>query len=247
MNQLLDFSQLENFLRISPKEPENTVISIPAVDLLKKENVRFVLDTYGATVKAIGDLLPASFLGVMMSNICLTQFVFNVKDHVFLDLSPENMIFYLENKGTYHQFGFTINKVFYRDIPFENEEDFMIEQWIHLIEEHILPLLNSITSTARIKNSLIFNQFGSQFSYAQNMLATHFTDESILNRLDVYSEILIEKLSPEVFGVRKNPFKHTPCFIESPSNPDEKWMVRSGCCWWDKRENGVKCVVCPRN
>lgn len=247
MTQILDFTQVENLLRISPKEPETAILSMPAVDLLQQENVRLVLNTYGETVKAIGDLLPASFLGVTLCNFCLTQFVFNVKDHIFLDLSPENLVFYLENKGTYHQFGYQLTNTVFRDIPYENEEEFLLENWEEFITEQILPLLNSITTTARIKNSLVFNQFGSQFSYAQNMIATSFTDEEILKRLDIYSEILTEKLSPDTFGVRKNPFKHTPCFIENPSNKEEKWMVRSGCCWWDKRENGEKCVVCPRH
>lgn len=246
MTQQLDFTQFENILRISPKEPENAVISMPAYHLLQEEHVRTILHTYGQTVKAIGDLLPASFLGVMMSNICLTQFTFNVKDHVFLDLSPENLVFYLEDKGTYHQFGFTLTNLVYQDIPSDNEEEFMIKNWTHFINKSILPTLHSITSTAKIKNSLIFNQFGSPFSYTQNMIATNFDDEIIQERLKVYSEILTEKLSPEVFRVRKNPFRHSPCFMDNPSNPEEKWMIRSGCCWWDKREDGTKCVVCPR-
>lgn len=245
MQQQLDFTQIESLLRVSPKEPDKPIISMPVVDLLQEENVRIVLDTYGKTVKAIGDLLPASFLGVMMSNICLIQFVFNVKDNLFLDLSPENMKFYLEDKETYCQFGFTITNVVFEEIP-SDDVDYLINKWTTFIDEQILPLLNSITKTAQIKNSLIFNQFGSPFSTVQNTIATSTTDQIILNRLDTYSEILTEKLSPEVFGVRKNPFKHSPCFIESPNNPDEKWMVRSGCCWWDKREDGVKCVVCPR-
>lgn len=247
MNQLLDFTKVENYLRISPKAPDNVIISMPASDLLKQENVRVVLDTYGKTVKAIGDLLPGSFLGVTLCNFCLTQFVFNVKDHVFLDLSPENLLFYLEDKGTYQQFGYQLTNIVTKEIPLEHEEEFLLENWSTFITEQILPLLNSITNTANIKNSLIFNQFGSQFSYTQNMIATNFADESTLKRLDMYIDILTEKLSPEIFGVRKNPFKHSPCFIESPCNPDEKWMIKSGCCWWDKREDGVKCVVCPRN
>jgi hypothetical protein len=48
------------------------------------------------------------------------------------------------------------------------------------------------------------------------------------------------------FNRKRNPFQHTPGYInDNPYQPDKPLMIRYACCMYYKRECGVNCYYCP--
>ena len=69
---------------------------------------------------------------------------------------------------------------------------------------------------------------------------------AIMERFEHHFRLLSEAVPSEAFQRKRNPFQWQVRYVDNPYQEGERWVMRSGCCQYDRREGGTKCFVCPR-
>lgn len=106
--------------------------------------------------------------------------------------------------------------------------------------------MEAIAAASNLKAEAIWQQFGGQLSFMKEFLLANEKHEEVIGKFLNDSKQLAEYVDPTLFNQRRNPFKHSSRHVENPHNPQEKWLMQSSCCLYDRRENGTKCYTCPR-
>jgi ferric iron reductase protein FhuF len=245
MVKTIDFSVLQSHLRISPDGSEDAVHSIRAAELLKPEAMEELLSRSAPMLKATSRELPASFIGLAFFNICAAKLLLLSQQQALLDLSLDNLVFELIPGAKYPQSSFRLIETRYSGVPQQDREAFVQRELAGFFEQTMNPIVASIAAAASIKTDLIWNQYGGRMIYINNFVQANEPREDV-RALFARDYELLRSLAPEVFGRRRNPFIHQPRYIDSLYEPGKPLMIKSSCCHYDKREEGIKCYSCPR-
>lgn len=247
MTQPFDFSLATSYFHISPEGANNPLEEMPATDFLHNPTrLREMMETAGKPIQAYNLDLPASFFGTSLCNLCLTKLLFLTQYNKRLDLSLGNLTFQIEVHHNYLHLGYKINELLYKDVPSDNEEAFLLEDWQSFITQTITPAVESIAKVANVKSAMIWLQFGGILGMLKDYIYKNEKNDEIIERFNRHAQLLSESLSPSLFHRTKNPFKHNIRYIDNPYQPGEQYVLRSSCCLYDCRINGEKCYVCPR-
>lgn len=92
---------------------------------------------------------------------------------------------------------------------------------------------------------MIWQQFGALLANVKDYVHEHIPVPAMVDSFDLGYRTISEQVPAEAFGLRRNPFVHTPRYVDNPYEPGGQMMMKSSCCMYDKRENGVKCYSCP--
>jgi ferric iron reductase protein FhuF len=248
MPDSMDFSLAEAYFHISPKGVANSVYSVCASDLLQSETTDEVLRQCADLLRALNLHLPVSFVGLTFFNVCATLQLFLAQYNRILDLSLDNLVFQLGLAGDQVHGGFRIVETRWDELPEEGEQrkTVLLNRLTAFYQRTITPVLEAIAARAGVKPDLIWNQFGARMAYLLDYMHDREQREAVRNRFVGDYALLSGELSPSVFNRRKNPFAHTPRYLDSPYQPGEKIMMRSSCCMYYCRIDGEKCYNCPR-
>jgi len=245
MEHKMDFTLVNTYFHISPEGAEHPVFEVPALSLLDRGILPDLLEQGGKMVQAIGPVLPASFLGTSFCNLIATTIIFTAQYNRLLDLTLENMSFQIEPHDDHAHLGYRINELRWTDVPEENREAFLLAHWNEYIPRVVTPAVEIIARSAGAKPDMIWQQFGGQIAMIRDYILEHETSEAMIPRY-VGDFRILKELAADLFGRRRNPFIHTPRYVDNPYEPGAKYMLRSSCCMYDCREGGEKCYVCPK-
>lgn len=240
----LDLTLFEEHFRISTKGSQHPLLSIPAVDLLREDTMKDLLVTGSKLVKGIGLELAVSIIGLSFFGLAATKQVVMSQYNRILDLSLDNLTLQLESHGDYAYVGFKISELKWTDLPTEGREDAIKAEWTRYFSATLNPLIEKAASAAELKSPIIWNQYGARSTYLMDYLKNNLPDGPVKQVIaDDFQ--LLAGMPGETFNSRKNPFDHTPCYLDSPYKAGAQIILRSSCCMYYKRENGTKCYNCP--
>ncbi|WP_028561014.1 hypothetical protein [Paenibacillus pinihumi] len=242
----LDFGIIERFYHISPRGAANPMIELPASLLLDQDKVREVLEKGAALVKATSLELPASFIGSTFFYLCATYIVFMAQENRIPDLTLDNLTFQIEGHNDHFHLGYKINRLEWKDVPDTGREAFVAKEFSRLIQDTVYPGVEAVAASAGVKSAMIWNQFAGQYTFLTKYLKANETREEVLVRLEQDCAVILEQISADEFGRRRHPFVHKPRYIDSPYSPGEQIAIRSSCCMYYCKEDGVKCYSCPK-
>ncbi|WP_173275099.1 (2Fe-2S)-binding protein [Paenibacillus sp. NEAU-GSW1] len=250
MEQLFDFTIVKMYYHVSPEGADHPIYEVAADELFNSAMLQEALRMGGATVQATSLALPASFVGTSLCKLTLIQLLFASQVDRLIDLSPDNLIFQVELHDDHAHLGYKIKELRSVPLPADGEEHrraFLLNHWREYFSSFITPAVEALAEAAELKPDAIWQQFGGQLTYLKDFLTSYLGEGAILDKFIRDSGQLIELLEPELFRRRRNPYQHlNPRYVENPLNPDEKWLMQSSCCLYDRRENGSKCYTCPR-
>ncbi len=246
MEDSLDLSLLKSFFHITLTGEEDAVFSIPAIELLKPEQMDIVIRQSAQLYNALGLDLAASFIGLAFFNLCASHQIILAVNNRFLDLTLANLTFQIQAHGDHAHTCFKINELRWKEPPQDNRYDWLTYEMQTYYKDNIIPILEIVALSAGVKPDLIWNQFGGKMAYGVDYILEHEQREDVRNRVLQDYEFLANQLPPETFGQKKNPFFHKPRYVDSPYVAGKKTMIRSSCCLIYRRENGVKCFSCPQ-
>ncbi|QAY66562.1 (2Fe-2S)-binding protein [Paenibacillus protaetiae] len=246
METPFDFTIVRTYLHVSPEGADDPSFQMEAAQLLESAALEAALRESGNAVQALSHALPASFIGTSLCKLSLIQLWFAVQYDRFIDLSLEHLIYQVEIHGDHAHLGYKIKALHTEPIPAGDPEQFLADKWSAYFAGTVTPAVEAVAKGAGLKAEAIWQQFGGQLTILKNFAKQLVPREPMLHKLEQYSRVLSERLEPELFHVRRNPFRHIPRYVENPLNPEEKWMLQSSCCMYDRRENGSKCYTCPR-
>ncbi|CAM3884245.1 (2Fe-2S)-binding protein [Cohnella lubricantis] len=248
MTSPYDFSLAKYYFHISPEGVDHLIAEMPAAELLGGSRLKDMIQSMGEMVQAFDMTLPASFFGTSLCHLCLVKLQFLAQYNVILDLSLERLTFqvdYEESHGHPH-LGFRINEVATREIPSENGDAAVREDWEAYARDVVTPAVEAVAQTAGMKPEMIWPQFGGLAAMMQDFVQQSKASAETNERFEHHLQLLTESISPEAFHQKRSPFKCKVRYVENFYEPGEKWVMRSACCLYDRREGGEKCYICPR-
>ncbi|NEW05858.1 hypothetical protein GK047_07490 [Paenibacillus sp. SYP-B3998] len=244
----VDFKQLEEKFFLTLYEPYNTVLTMPAFDLIQVENMMRLIDTYSPLIKAGERSTTAAFFCSWFAGVCgaMQNMLFR-GDGVILDLSLWNLSVQLYAGAQYPLFSFKINEVRFIEIPNMDRDAWCKKVLYSFYKEHVRPLIEVLSQLAQISVIPLWGQIiNTLYAQMEEELAEASDEESKKSILYHY-KILTHGVDAGAFGLRKNPFDIKLKFIENPSNPDQKMLVKTACCLAYRLDTGFGyCYSCPR-
>ncbi|QHT62196.1 hypothetical protein GXP70_20895 [Paenibacillus lycopersici] len=248
MTTAYDFTLARTYLHISPEGVDHVLDEMPAAEFGRIERIQEMMAKAGTIVQATDRFLPGSFIGTSLCNLCVTKLMFLATYGKVLDLSLANLSFqidYEEGHGHPH-FGYRIREVLTQDVPAESGDAFIAADWKRFIANDVTPAVEAIATAAGMKPELIWLQFGGIAAMVKEFVDTAEIPAEIKARYDYQFRLLTDAIEAEAFNRKKNPFQWTVRYVDNPYEPGKRWIMRSGCCQYDRRECGTKCFVCPR-
>jgi len=244
----LDFSLAELYFHTSPTGAKHPVFEMPAAQFLDAEQVRHAFEQAGRLVQAHGNDLPASFIGTSMCNLCAIQFIMYAQHGVVLDLTLPNLTFQIEQHDDHAHLGFRIERVRTTEPPADGAYEWLAQYFTAFVEHTVKPSVLAMADAAGLKPQAIWQQFGGIVAYVREYVQTYISVPSVVEAFELAFRAMTEGVPAETFGLRRNPFVHQPRYVDNPydPNPDSRMMMKSSCCFYDKRDNGVKCYSCPK-
>ncbi|MEF3304516.1 (2Fe-2S)-binding protein [Paenibacillus sp. GYB003] len=241
----LDLSLAEKYFHISPSGSDDPVYSTPAADLLRPETMDDLLRRGRDMLNGLGLDIAVSFVGLAFFGIPAAVHTYMWLYGRVLDLSIDNLTVQLERHGDHPHLILNINEVRWSPLPEQGRDDAVVQELTRLFRRTVNPVVEFAAARGGFKPDLIWNQFGARMVTVSDFVIQFAPDEEARQNYRKHLELLVDGLGPEVFNRRKNPYVHEPVYVESPYDPDKKVIVRSSCCMWYRRENGVKCYTCP--
>lgn len=244
MQPSFDISLADKYFHITAGGSEHPVLSVPAEHLLKPDTMKDLLHRGKDMLKGLGLDIAVSFAGLAFFGIPAAVHTFMWQYNHILDLSLGNLTVQLESHDDHAHLVLKINEVRWKPLPETGRDEAIITELADLFRHTVTPVIEAAASCAGFKPDLIWNQFGARMISVHDFIARNAPNEALKEKYR-HDLALLHNLAPDVFHRRKNPYVHTPRYIESPYKPEEKLIVRSSCCMWYRKENGVKCYTCP--
>ncbi|MGO4538950.1 hypothetical protein [Paenibacillus sp. 2TAB19] len=246
MTTELDFSLIKYFFHISPEGAEHPSYSLPAASFYDLEQAKQAVEYTGEFVQAIGTKTASSFMGMSFFNLAITKLLIGVLHNRSLDLPIDNLTYQLEKHDDHAHLGYRINEVRSVEIPDgEARTTFIYNEMASYIENTVTPGIEAIAAAGNVKTAMIWTQFGTHALEVRDYVVDYIKHPGLLERFLHDFNILME-LPAELFKRSRNPFIHTPRFIDNPWHPEKPLMMKSACCFYDCRVDGDKCYACPR-
>ena len=240
----MDLSLFEEHFHISASGCEHPLLSVPAAELLDEKRMREALELGSSLTKGVGLELAVSFIGISFFGLAATKQIVMSQYGKILDLSLDNLTVQLEAHDDHAHVIFKYNELKWTDLPAEGRDEAIRAEWTRYFAETMNPLIEAAARAAGLKPALIWNQYGARIAYVMEYLRG-IVPEGALRRTMEDDCLLLAGMPGETFNRRKNPYVHTPVYIDSPYEPGGQIMIRSACCMYYKRENGTKCYTCP--
>ncbi|MDF2671085.1 MAG: hypothetical protein K0R67_3391 [Paenibacillus sp.] len=247
MEPTMDLSMLNHFFHISLTGEADAVTTVPATDLLQKEQMDAIIQQSSTLLKATGTELAASFVGMAFFGVCASVQLILAANNRFLDLSLDNLDFQIDMHDDHIHGCFKIRELKWKDAPpdAEDREAWLVAELSSFYASQIRPVIQSAAVSAGVKPDLIWAQYGARMAFALEYVEGIEKRTDVLERFRQDYQTLARLVPADTFERRKNPFEHKPRYIDSPSEAGKKLMMRSSCCMYDRRENGEKCYTCP--
>ncbi|RED64638.1 (2Fe-2S)-binding protein [Cohnella lupini] len=240
----MDLRLFEEHFHISVKGSDNPLISVPVADILVHETMKDLLQRGSALVKGIGLEIGVSFIGLAFFGLAATKQLIMTQYDRILDLSMENLTIQLESHGDHAHVVFKIGELKWTDLPAEGRAEAVQSEWARYFADTMNPLIEAAAAAAGLKSPLIWNQYGARAAYLMDYVRKMIPEGPLRDRVNEDFSLL-ENMPGETFNRRKNPYVHTPCYLDSPYEPGGQIILRSACCMYYKRESGTKCYTCP--
>ncbi|BBH24080.1 hypothetical protein Back11_54250 [Paenibacillus baekrokdamisoli] len=244
----VDFQQLEEKFFLTLYEPEKTVLTMPASDLLNAENMMRLIDTYSPLIKAKERSTAAVFFISWYAGVCcaMHHMLFR-SDAVILDLSLSNLSVQLYAGDQYPLFSFKINETRFRKMPITDRNTWRKKSLDSFYREHVTPLIEVLSQLAQMSAIPLWGQIVNAL-YAQMEEEWGEASEEESRKTNVFHfQMLMNGIDSSAFGLRKNPFDITLRFIEHPNIPERKIVLKTACCLAYRLDTEFGyCYECPR-
>lgn len=247
MTKAYDFSLVKTYLHISPEGVDHVLDEMPASGFFDAARLDEMLRKTGELVQATDYKLPGSFFGTTLCHLSVTKLIFLAMYGKVLRLDLDRLTFqidYEEGHGHPH-LGYRLGEIVALELPEANADGFVTEDWLAFVTDTAVPAVRAIAQASRMNAEVIWQQFGGIAGMVKDFVHQMQLPAEAVERFDHHFRLLSEAIPAEAFGRKRNPFQWETRYVDNPYQPGERWVMRSGCCQYDRREGGTKCFVCP--
>lgn len=240
----IDYALVKSYYNISPEGVEAPVFELNGEALLDSAAADAMLGRYGELLRATSPLLPASFAGLAANHLVSTLLIVLAQHDAVLALTPDRLKLQIGVNGSYPRIGFMLLDPMPSAVPAGDRGAFVRDAFERLLRGTVVPFVQTVSAAAGVKPALIWNQAAGQTYFLRDAVRRREAREDVRARFE-HDFAMLTNLPVELFGQRRNPYRHTPVYIDNPFQPGTQMMMRSACCMYDRREGGAKCYNCP--
>jgi ferric iron reductase protein FhuF len=244
----VDFRQLEERFPLTLNRLENTVLTVPASDLLIEENMGLLIHTYGPLIKARERSAAAAFFMSWFAGVCgAMQHMLISGNEQLLDLSLSNLSVQLYAGDHYPLFSFQINEARFSSIPIIDRDSWCKKTLDTFYTDNVTPFIQILSSLTQMNAIPLWGQIVNALYAQKEEDLAEAPDEESRNRIIYHFKMLTHGVKASAFGLRKNPFDIELNFTQHPNDPAHKMLVKTACClaYCLDSEFG-NCYDCPR-
>ncbi|GAA0501057.1 hypothetical protein GCM10008986_30560 [Salinibacillus aidingensis] len=231
---------------ITDEDQEAVIYSRPLSELLIKENMQELIDLYSPNFKALHPAATAAALARWFASLPLAvQYTSSIMNET-VDLSPQNVTVRLYSvQGTY-RFSFKLDR--WATFPFHHDqprEEWLYQRLAAFYRETMQPLFETLAESVQMNAGQLWGQLPRKFDIYLDQWK-HRAGDELHEQIDQDYRFLAEKIEPDVFGRKRNPFRVKQRFIDSLDDKNKQVPVECTCCLNYLREGEKFCFTCPR-
>ncbi|WP_410511100.1 (2Fe-2S)-binding protein [Paenibacillus sp. BR2-3] len=228
--------------------PEGAKHSFLAAELVKEENMREFIDCYSPLMKALDDTAAAAYFANWFSNVALAlQYSISAFDTV-PDLRLANLVIHLIPDGGYCRVMYSLQqwKTFDTAASGLERGKWRYNTLADFYQNTASPLIQCLSAVSGLNTGQIWGQLPTKFNYYLENLTAEMNNSTTVKILQEDYICLKNELSPEIFGLSKNPFRVNVLLIEDIADPKRTVQMRNRCCLFYRTEGRRYCYTCPR-
>lgn len=242
----IDFNQLEKNFRISLDSQEGAILSLSVADLTVEGGALQLIETYGRIIKAPDTATPAAaFCGWFAFLVAGFQYALSTWDAV-PDMAPGNVTVQLHPVGDCDWFSFQIHPST-KAAPGGAGERAAWQQQVlrEFYADTVRPFFACLAKVAKINVNQLWGQLTPKLLWSMDAFYQDVDEATKQRAADDY-QYLKDELRPDVFGMKRNPFRVKTRKIESLVDPDQQVCLNTACCLLYRTADGDYCYACPR-
>ncbi|MGG1659819.1 (2Fe-2S)-binding protein [Brevibacillus sp. NRS-1366] len=244
----IDFQQLEQHFQITVEANKNPLVSIKARELIKPQNMEWLVQTYAPMIKAKEVTAAGTFFCGWLGGLALGyQYMLSVSNGS-LNLGLDQLTIELYRDGDYSKFAFLCQDIQPNMAPLDEPQrgSWRERQLRDFYQNTLQPLIQSIAAATGNSPGALWGQLPTRFNYYMDIFMRTLTDPVSKERLEDDYRFLKEGFEGEIFGLNKNPFRVKVRWTRDLREPDKNVRLKNQCCLYYQTEGGQYCYTCPR-
>ncbi|WP_341280805.1 (2Fe-2S)-binding protein [Paenibacillus sp. FSL H8-0537] len=214
---------------------ENTVLSYTLVELSEPQNAELLLREYAPMLGTEDMRAAAAFFCSWYAGVCgAMHSMLAAAVSKAAALQNTNMSVQLSRMDGMPLFSFRIHEGWSEDIPaaISAEAPAGNAQAALAIfyRDEVRPIVAALSQASKTPAALLWKQiYNSLYDYMEDEAMEAANEESQAAVRERFRRWTWD-MEPEIFGLRRNPFRMTPKFMAHPSAPDQMIFVKATCC-----------------
>lgn len=242
----IDYTLLEQHGNITIIAPHETILSIPAVDLIDPNKAREFLEVYGELLQAQDLNAAATYFANWIRGLSIAQqYMVSVCNH-YVDLSLANLTVHLITRNGYANIAFQLQDTTEHVSDHGQHEQFRKVALDQFYGSELRPLIESMAVAGKAPIGQLWGQLPLTLLSIKDKMKTMVSDEADLLRIEEDYRYITKEMSPDVFQRKRNPFDIKFTEIDNPYNPSETYRMRPSCCQAYRVGDYGYCYVCPK-
>ncbi|KQO18385.1 (2Fe-2S)-binding protein [Paenibacillus sp. Leaf72] len=214
---------------------ENTILSFTLVELSEKQNAELLLRTYAPMIGTEDMRVAAAFFCSWYAGVCgAMHSMLGTADRRASALRMTNMSVQLSRIDGMPLFSFHIHEGWRETIPAEIPAEAPAENAQAALpifyRDEVRPIIAALSQASQTPAALLWKQiYNALYDYMEDEAMEAAGEESQAAVRERFRRWAWD-MEPEIFGLRRNPFRMTPKFMAHPTEPDQMMFVKATCC-----------------
>ncbi|WP_168123861.1 (2Fe-2S)-binding protein [Paenibacillus sp. HB172176] len=247
----LDADFMDQYFQLCFKEPEGSVYSAPASQLLEGGGMKSFLERYAPEMKALDRQAAAAYLAKWLGGPAIAQQYLMAYQGRAMRLAHGNIRFHLVLDGGHARILFEAEEAEWTMAPESKAEraNWIREELAALHGGFVRPLLERIAEAGGMRLAYLWGLMPTRLNYLMEQIpkaAPGVPDIDAEIRLLEDYRLLKEELEPAVFGLKRNPLQVKIRWVEHYKDSEERMRMKNVCCMYYRTEGGSYCYTCPR-
>ncbi|WP_338554303.1 (2Fe-2S)-binding protein [Paenibacillus sp. KS-LC4] len=214
---------------------ENPLLSFTLVELSEPQNAGLLLRAYAPMLGTEDMRVAAAFFCTWYAGVCgAMHSMLAAADRRAFALRMSNMSVQLSRMDNMPLFSFYIHEGWSEnpiaEIPDEGLAENAQAALSIFYRDEVSPIIAALSQASANQAALLWKQiYNELYGYMEEEAMEATSEESRAAVHDRFRRWTSD-MEPEVFGLRRNPFRMTPQFMEHPTAPGQLMFVKATCC-----------------
>ncbi|AZK48885.1 (2Fe-2S)-binding protein [Paenibacillus lentus] len=242
----IDYQFLEQQCHVIGDCREQAIYTIAGLDFLDRQRAERFLTLYQAEIKGLDIQVAATYFAASWRVLCTAlQYMVSLTSSR-LNFNLENLTLQIVPVRQFPTIFFVLHSSSELTWPEGEASEWREAQLGSFYKETLRPVMETAAQVSGLPVTQLWGQLPLGVTYYLRQLANQLETEEQRNQLRTNYEYL-RTISPDWFGIRRNPFVLKEILVDNPYSPGEKMPLKPTCCLAYRTDTGLGyCYSCPK-